>query len=236
LGSLLVGADGARSKVRELTDFEIRSWSYGQRAIVATLQLADSHRQTCWQAFLPTGPVALLPLAQDNFCSLVWSLDDEAAERWIDADEAQFCKGLGAVFAHQGLDIVASSARGVFPLQQCHAVDYVQPGIALVADAAHSIHPLAGQGINLGLADVKVLAEELERAHRLSLSPGDMRVLQRYQRRRKSENLAMMTAMEAFKRGFGSDHPFVRIARNAGLDWVNRWTPLKQWFVRQALG
>jgi 2-octaprenylphenol hydroxylase len=234
--ALVVGADGARSRVRELTGFEVRRWSYQQQAIVATLQLQGSHRQTCWQAFLPTGPVALLPLADAHFASLVWSLDEAALPQWRDADTQVFLDALNRIVADRGMAVVDCGDRRSFPLNQCHAVDYVQSGLALVGDAAHSIHPLAGQGINLGLADVRVLAEELDRGRRLGMSPGSETVLRRYQRRRKTENLAMMAAMEAFKRGFGSDAPLLRIGRNWGLDWVNRAAPVKQWFIRQALG
>ncbi len=232
---LVVGADGARSRLRDLAGFEVRQWSYGQRAIVATVSLDDSHQHCCWQAFLPTGPLALLPLADAQKCSIVWSLDEQACDRWAESSDGAFVAGLNQVVRSRGLAVDGVGPRAVFPLQQSHAVDYIQPRIALVADAAHSIHPLAGQGINLGLSDVRVLSEVLAQARRTGLDPGSELVLRRYQRRRKGENLAMMGAMEAFKRGFGSETPLLRVARNAGLDWVNQMAPLKQWFVRQAL-
>lgn len=232
---LVVGADGARSRLRDLAGFEVRQWSYGQRAIVATVSLEQVHQHCCWQAFLPTGPLALLPLADEKCCSIVWSLDEQACDHWAERSDADFVAGLNQVMQSRGLTVEAVGPRAVFPLQQSHAVDYIQARIALVADAAHSIHPLAGQGINLGLSDVRVLAEVLSQARESGLDPGSELVLRRYQRRRKGENLAMMGAMEAFKRGFGSDAPLLRVARNAGLDWVNQMTPLKHWFVRQAL-
>lgn len=234
--ALLVGADGARSKVRELAGFATRQWSYQQQAIVATLGLDGSHQNTCWQAFLPTGPMALLPLARPDFCSLVWSLDTEVASHWLTADDASFIAALNRVTQPHGLKVAAVGSRNAYPLHQCHAVDYIKPGVALVADAAHSIHPLAGQGINLGLADARVLSEELARAAAVNLAPGSTVVLGRYQRRRKGENLSMMAAMEAFKRGFGSSVPALRVLRNTGLNIVDGTGPLKRWFIRRATG
>ena len=233
---LLVGADGARSRLRELAEFEVRRWSYHQSAIVGTVALASSHRQTCYQAFTPDGPLALLPLAKDNDCALVWSLDDGVWERLLALSDGDFVAALNRALGGQAPEITAIGERAAFPLNQCHAVDYIQPRIALVADAAHSIHPLAGQGINLGLADVQVLAEEIDRALKEGLDWGEISVLRRYQRRRKTENLAMMAAMEGFKRGFGSQHPLLRVARNFGLSWVDRAGPIKHWLAQQALG
>ncbi len=233
---LVVGADGANSRLRDLAGFEVRRWSYHQQAIVATVSLAASHQQTCYQAFLSSGPLAMLPLAQDDYCALVWSLDDGAWEAIAALDEDIFVDALNRALAGQLPAANGVSQRGVFPLNQCHAVDYIQPRLALLADAAHSIHPLAGQGINLGLADVRVLAEEIGHAAQDGLDWGEMSMLKRYQRQRKSENLAMMAAMEVFKRGFGGANPLLRVARNMGLSWVDRAGPIKHWLAKQALG
>ena len=232
---LLVGADGANSQLRDLANFEVRRWSYHQRAIVATISLASSHQNTCYQAFLSSGPLAVLPLAQDNYCALVWSLDDDVWESRAALNDCDFIDALNRALGRRLPAVNGISQRGVFPLNQCHAVDYIQPRIALLADAAHSIHPLAGQGINLGLADVRVLAEEVGRAAEAGLDWGEKAVLKRYQRQRKSENLAMMVAMEGFKRGFGSQNPLLRVARNMGLSWVDHSAPIKHWLAKQAL-
>ncbi|WP_435218365.1 UbiH/UbiF/VisC/COQ6 family ubiquinone biosynthesis hydroxylase [Luminiphilus sp. nBUS_07] len=233
--ALLVGADGAKSRTRDLAGFAVRTWSYHQHAIVATVRLTEEHKKTCYQAFLDTGPLALLPLSDSRLCSIVWSLDDHQWEPLQSLDDDAFMAQLNLALASNGLAVEAIGRRGVFPLRQCHAVDYVHQGVALVGDAAHSIHPLAGQGINLGLKDVAVLSEEVGRAWQQGVALGSERTLRRYQRRRKTDNLLMMSAMEAFKRGFGSTHPAIRVARNMGLSWTDAATPLKNWLARQAL-
>jgi len=233
--SLLVGADGARSRTRELAALKTRDWSYEQHAIVTTIRLASHHQETCFQAFLDTGPLALLPLADPTLCSIVWSLDDGHWEDLMALNDAGFVAALNRALGSGAPAVEAVAARHIFPLRQCHATDYIRPGFALVGDAAHSIHPLAGQGINLGLKDVAVLAEEIGVAWQDGMPLGQEGLLRRYQRRRKTDNLLMMSAMEAFKRGFGSRHPALRIARNMGLNWVDGTLGLKNWFAREAL-
>lgn len=232
---LIIGADGARSHLRDLAGLRTRSWSYHQGAIVATVELAKPHDGTCFQAFLSTGPVALLPLAEPRLSSIVWSVDDPEWERLMALDTAAFMQALNRAIAGHAPKVTEVSQRAVFPLQQTHAVDYITERIALVADAAHSIHPLAGQGINLGIADVGVLTEVIGEAYHNDLDWGRSTVLRRYQRRRKTDNLAMMAAMEAFKRGFGNRHPLAVLARNTGLNVVNTTPALKRWFAAQAL-
>lgn len=237
--SLVVGADGALSRLRQMLAFRTREWDYGHRALVCTVRTAEDHQHTAWQRFLPTGPLAFLPLPGnpgESFSSIVWSLQEAVAEEVLALDEAEFCARLGKAFEETLGPVLASSPRFAFPLRQRHAVDYIQPGVALVADAAHTIHPLAGQGINLGLQDVAVLAEELLRAQQGGLQPGRMDVLSRYQRRRKGDNLLMMGAMDGFKRLFEQQALPVRWLRNAGMRGVGRIAPLKQRLMRQALG
>ena len=237
---LVVAADGALSPLRSALGFRTREWDYGHRAIVATVAVERSHEETAWQRFLPTGPLALLPLpvGEDggHRCSIVWSLEEASAEALLALDEADFCAALGAASEYRLGAVLAATPRLAFPLRQRHAVDYIAPGVALVADAAHTIHPLAGQGINLGLADVEVLAEEVLRAAGRGLDPGRLDVLRRYQRERKSDNLAMMAAMEGFKRLFGARALPVRWLRNTGLRLVDGAEPLKRELVRRALG
>ena len=236
---LLVAADGALSRVREMLDFRTREWDYGHRAIVTTVQVERPHRETAWQRFLPSGPLAFLPLpgaSGRHYCSIVWSLREELVDDLLALDEPAFCAALGAAFEHRLGAVQACSARFAFPLRQRHAVDYIQPGVALVADAAHTIHPLAGQGINLGLQDVAVLAEEVSAGLARGSSPGQLDVLRRYQRRRKGENLAMMAAMDGFKRLFEQEALPLRWLRNVGMRGVGQLKPLKQQLMRHAMG
>lgn len=237
---LLVAADGAHSKVRALAEFSTREWDYGHHAIVATVETEQPHGETARQRFLPTGPLAFLPLATaDNgqhFCSIVWSATPQYAENLMALDDKAFNDSVADAFEHRLGKVLASSRRVSFPLRQRHAIDYIKPGLALVGDAAHTIHPLAGQGVNLGLMDAQVLSEELLRAAQRQLSPGDIHVLARYQRRRKTANLVTMASMEGFKRLFEQPALPVRWARNAGMRWLDKAAPLKQRLMRRAMG
>ena len=233
---LVIGADGGRSVSRELAGINTRQWSYGQKAIVATVRVAPEHSYTCWQAFLPTGPLALLPLADSDLCSIVWSLDDSEAQTWIEADDTTFLHGLNAALGGRGPLVTDVSQRQLFPLVQCHAIDYLRDRFVLVGDAAHAIHPLAGQGINLGLSDAQVLAAEVGYAHSREATWWAPSVLKRYERQRKGDNLAMMAAMQTFKWGFGSRHPAVTMLRNVGLSAVDALPMVKRWFIQQAVG
>ncbi len=236
--NLVVAADGALSPLRTLLGMRTREWDYGHKAIVTTVAFEASHQHTAWQRFLQSGPLALLPLggADDHMCSIVWSIEEDEADDLLALDDAAFGDAL-TIASEAVLGRVRSCApRLAFPLRQRHAVDYVMPGAALVGDAAHTIHPLAGQGINLGLADVDVLAQELRRARELGLKPGDISVLARYQRRRKGDNLRMMAAMDGFKRLFGSDALPLRWLRNTGMRGVASMPAVKRRIIREAMG
>lgn len=236
---LLVAADGALSQVRDMMAFRTREWDYGHRAIVTTVQVQQPHRDTCWQRFLPSGPLAFLPLPGEgdrHYCSIVWSLREELVDDLMGLEEAAFCAELESALERRLGAVHACARRFAFPLRQRHAVDYVQPGVALVADAAHTIHPLAGQGINLGLQDVGVLAEEILAGRERGVGPGQLDLLRRYQRRRKGENLLMMAAMDGFKVLFEQEALPLRWLRNAGMRGVGQLGPLKQQLMRHAMG
>jgi 2-octaprenylphenol hydroxylase len=237
---LLVAADGAFSILRSKAGFHMREWEYGHSAIVTTVQMEYPHQATAWQRFMPEGPLAFLPLrTADNgqqMCSIVWSALSAYADNLMALDDEEFAERLEQALECRLGKVVQVGKRFSFPLCQRHATDYVKPGLALVADAAHTIHPLAGQGINIGLKDVAALSEEILRAYERGLNPGHASVLNRYQRRRKGDNLAVMLTMEGFKRLFAETALPVRWARNTGMRWINQATPLKNRLVRQAMG
>ncbi len=236
---LIVAADGAQSRVREMMNFRLREWDYGHHGIVCTVQFEKFHEETAWQRFLPSGPLALLPLsgsAEQHFCSIVWSLQDERVDTVMAMDDQAFCRALEQASEMRLGKVTGCTRRFAFPLRQRHAREYVQQGVALVADAAHTIHPLAGQGINLGLQDVAVLAREVLKGYRRGISPGQLDLLQRYQRQRKGENLLMMSTMEGFKRLFEQEALPLRWLRNAGLHTVDRLRPVKRELMRRAMG
>ena len=237
---LVVAADGAQSRLRQLVGLPTREWDYDQQAIVATVRSKQAHQYTARQSFSRTGPLALLPLQADNgdehFCSIVWSQDTLEARRLMALDDVAFNAELARAIELPEDSVEAISRRFAFPLRQRHAMDYTAPGFALLGDAAHSIHPLAGQGANLGYGDVAVLLEELKRARKLGLNPGDALVLGRYQRRCKSKNLTMMAAMEGLKQLFGRDELPLRWLRNQGMNWLDQLAPLKNRLATEAMG
>lgn len=232
---LLVAADGAASATRTLLGIETRGWRYGQQAIVAHLNVAQPHRETAWQRFLPGGPLALLPLA-DGRVSLVWSADDAQAERLRAMDDATFCDAVSVASECVLGKVTGSTPRAGFPLQLLHAERYVGTRCALLGDAAHALHPLAGQGVNLGLLDAATFADIILAAHAGNRDIGDHGVLRRYERARKADNLAMIYALDGFKRLFSNDDAMLAMARNCGMRAVSGFTPLKSVFMRRAMG
>lgn len=244
---LLVAADGGQSRLRQWAGIPTREWDYNQQAIVGTVVTRLSHQRTAWQRFTRTGPLAFLPLLPgtgvatanahgDNLCSIVWSQETSEARRLMALDDKEFRAALTDALEARLGEVTDVSVRHLVPLRQRHAKYYVRPGFALVGDAAHTIHPLAGQGANLGYGDVAALLAELAGARQRGLSPGEEMVLARYQRRRKGENLTMMAAMEGFAQLFARDELPLRWARSTGMRWLNRAGPLKQRIAAEAMG
>lgn len=232
---LLVACDGAGSRVRQQAGIEVDQSDYGQRGVVAVVNTELYHEETAWQRFLRGGPLALLPLASGE-CSIVWSCEEAKAERLLALDDADF--GAALTEASNGVlgAIAVRSARAAFPLRKLQARQYVLPGIALAGDAAHVVHPLAGQGANLGLLDAAALAEVLARAVADGESPGDLRVLRRYERWRKSVNLVMQQALDSLSKLFGLRLAPAGAARRAGMSLVGRSPPVANRLARRALG
>jgi len=238
---LLIGADGGRSRIREWAGFATRTWSYEQQALVTTVRTELSHQHTAWQRFMTTGPLAFLPLHlpgadTGHISSIVWTCDPALASELLALPETTFARRCASAFESTlGTLELLAPVQG-FPLQQLHAVDYVKPGLALIGDAAHTIHPLAGQGVNLGFADAQCLAGVIHQAMAQGQDFTSHQVLSRYQRARKPANLGMMASMEGFKRLFGSDDLMVRWLRNAGLQVADNLSPIKQLLMKQAMG
>jgi 2-octaprenylphenol hydroxylase len=232
---LVVGADGAQSTVRQAAGLSAEVSGYHQTAIVANVATARPHQATAWQRFMHDGTLALLPLA-DGTSSIVWSADDELAAGLLGATASAFAQQLD-----RASDLALGSTRLVsertsFPLRRLAAPRYVAQRVALVGDAAHVVHPLAGQGVNLGLMDAAALAQLVLAAAAEREDPGALGVLRAYERWRKSEVALMSTAIEAFDRllAHGSG-PVARVAQR-GLAWVNRSQELRRFFIRRALG
>jgi len=233
---LIVAADGARSLLRDWAEIDTHGWDYQQTAVVCTVTTEKPHQYTAWQRFLPEGPLAFLPLADTNQCSIVWSNSTEEAELLCELDDEHFNHVISKAFGDKLGNIVDISERARFPLKLRHADHYVETGFALVGDAAHTIHPLAGQGVNIGLLDAATLAEVVLEAHQKGRNIGSLHTLNKYQRRRKGDNLAMQMTMDAFKRVFGSELTPIRWARRFGLKTVNQHSLLKNLFMHQASG
>ncbi len=234
-GALVVGADGRDSLVRAQASIGTQGWTYEQLAIVANVRTERWHQETAWQRFLPSGPLAFLPL-RDGRCSIVWSADEPRARELTALDEAGFGQALGEAFEHRLGPILEVGTRAAVPLRVEQAKQYVLPRLALIGDAAHAVHPLAGQGVNLGFLDAAALAEALGEARAGARDIGALRVLRRYERARWGDNLAMLAAMDGFKRLFGTTLAPLVWTRNLGLGVTDRLPPLKALFMRQALG
>ncbi len=239
---LVVGADGANSKVRQLSGLPTREWDYPHHALVTRVALAQGHANTAWQRFTENGILAFLPLQSPanssaaSHCSIVWSLPALPAQAMQALSEADFCAALSKAFEGRLGKVLATDKRHVIPLRQRHAKQYIQPGLVLVGDAAHTIHPLAGQGVNLGFLDVAALVQTLASAKASNYDLGDMTLLTQHQQRRRTDNLRMMALMESFARLFGNQHPLLSLLRNQAMHTMQSLAPIKQHLAQEALG
>lgn len=236
---VIVAADGVRSRLRSLAGIGTIGHDYGQSGIVATVAHERPHHGRAEEHFLPSGPFATLPLkAKDGRwrSSLVWTEPTEAAERLVNGDPLVFRVELERRFGHRMGAFEVVDMPKAFPLALTLAREFVRPRFALIGDAAHAIHPIAGQGLNLGYRDVAALAETIVEAHRLGLDIGSLATLDRYQRWRRYDTTEMALATDGLNRLFANDNPVLRIARDVGLGVVDRLPGLKRWFVSEAAG
>jgi 2-octaprenylphenol hydroxylase len=232
---LVIGADGARSFIRDAAAIEIDSWPHEQKAFVTHLMPELDHRNTAWQRFLTDGPLGILPL-HDGRVSIVWSTTPENADDALAMTDEQLASRLTEISGGVLGRLTPSGDRGAFPLESQHAKHYVTPGLALVGDAAHAIHPLAGQGVNLGFADAIKLAEVLVRALEGGEFIGDRPVLRKYERARKGDNQLMLNFVRGLNKLFSAEYSSLQPLRGAGMAAFNKSGPLREHAVRVALG
>lgn len=232
---LLVASDGVRSKLRDMAGIKTVRWDYGQSGIVTTVEHERPHNGTAEEHFLPAGPFATLPL-RGNRSSLVWTERTEDANRLVASDDLIFEDELERRFGHKLGHLKVVGDKRAFPLGLTLAREFVKPRFALAGDAAHGIHPISGQGLNLGFKDVAALAETIVEADRLGLDFGALNVLERYQAWRRFDTFRMGVTTDVLNRLFSNDIGPIRIARDFGLGLVERMPRLKSYFIGEAAG
>ncbi|AXV16710.1 2-octaprenyl-6-methoxyphenyl hydroxylase [Neorhizobium sp. SOG26] len=232
---LLVACDGVRSKLRDMAGIKTVTWEYGQSGIVATVSHERPHQGVAEEHFLPSGPFAILPLTGSR-SSLVWTERTADADRLVESDDLVFEDELQRRFGHKLGEIQVVGGRKAFPLGLTLARSFVAPRLALAGDAAHGIHPISGQGLNLGFKDVAALAQTVVEADRLGLDIGALDVLERYQTWRRFDTFRMGVTTDVLNRLFSNDNTPLRVARDFGLGIVERMPKLKNFFIDQAAG
>lgn len=235
---LIVAADGAHSLSRQRVGVDSVARPYEQTAVVTHIQTEKPHQQTAWQRFLPQGPIAFLPLA-DGRSSIVWTTTPEQAEVLLKMSAAEFAVEIENAGDHVLGAVTVAAPRGAFPLQIAQAKEYCRPRFALVGDAAHSIHPLAGQGVNLGFMDAAALVQILTEARAAGVGLeglSELRILRRYERWRKTENSMALALVDGLNRLFSNSNPAARTLRRTGFKVLEHAPPAKRWLMLRALG
>ncbi|MGL4238087.1 FAD-dependent monooxygenase [Tabrizicola sp.] len=233
---LLVGCDGRGSGVAERAGIRRVGWGYGQTALVTAIRHERDHMGVAHQFFMPSGPLAILPLKGGHHSSIVWSEAEETAAAIQALPDAEYLDALRPRFGDFLGEISLAGARFTYPLSLSLAERFVAPRVALVGDAAHGVHPIAGQGLNLGLRDVAALAEVLILARRRGEEPGTATTLEEYQRWRRFDATALALGMDTVNRVFSSDNPLMRLGRDLGMGIVGALPGLRRGFIRQAAG
>jgi 2-polyprenylphenol 6-hydroxylase len=233
---LVVGADGANSWVRNKVDIPLTHWDYNHHALVATVKTDLTHEHCARQVFTPDGPLAFLPLFEKDLCSIVWSVPPERAKQLQALSDAEFNKQLTRTFDNRLGFCELQSERNSFPLTMRYARDFAKHRIALIGDAAHTIHPLAGQGVNLGLLDAVSLAQCIVENSEADKDIGVYANLRQFERWRKTEAAQMVASMEMLKQLFHGDNPIQKTARDLALIFADNISPLKKQFIKQAMG
>jgi len=232
---LLVAADGVQSSIREQLDIGTRQWDYGQTAIVANVTPERPHNNIAYERFTDTGPMALLPML-DNHCALVWTVRAEQTEEIMALDDAEFLARLQRRFGYRLGRFVRTGQRHAYPLQLLRAKESVRSRLALIGNAVHTLHPIAGQGFNLGLRDVAALAEVVIDAHRSGADIGDSAVLKRYADWRRGDQQRVVAFTDGMVRIFSQTLPPVTWLRDAGMLALDICPPAKRWFGRLTMG
>ncbi|PKG39477.1 FAD-dependent 2-octaprenylphenol hydroxylase [Psychromonas sp. Urea-02u-13] len=233
---LVVGADGANSWVRNKVDIPLTHWDYNHHALVATVKTDLAHEHCARQVFTPDGPLAFLPLFEKDLCSIVWSVPPEKAKQLLALSDREFNKQLTRTFDNRLGFCELQSERHSFPLTMRYARDFAKHRIALIGDAAHTIHPLAGQGVNLGLLDAVSLAQCILENSEADKDIGVYANLRQFERWRKTEATQMIASMEVLKQLFQGDNPLKKTARDLALIFADNVSPLKKQFIKQAMG